>query len=246
MASRLGKTEKQEYRRLAKKSLRALRDGSDAPRAATAARSILTAYDTIADASPHKAKWECASGCAYCCHMPVHLTAIEAALVAAHILEAFDDDARQAAAEKLQETAGRLDGLSETEFKDARNPCALLDDEGRCSVYTARPLACRGFHSMSADVCKQSFESNDVACDEARDRETEEACARLVVAMHSVSNAGGFGTPRYELNSALARLLRPGQTEPVTDVSAALAGARARPSPMDVPLERIIARFRER
>jgi Fe-S-cluster containining protein len=210
-----------------------------------AAKGVLASFDAIAETSPRKPEWACASGCSYCCHMPVHLTAVEAVAIAAYVYESFDVPARADTAQRLASTAEAIAPMSDAEFKDSRNPCALLDDEGRCSVYEARPLACRGFHSTSAEVCQASFESNDTRCDAARDRGTEDVCARMVVAMHAVSRAGSLGDRRFELNSAVARLVTPGASAVPDDVVAALEGARAKPSPLDVPLNAIIARFRD-
>ncbi len=177
--------------------------------------------------------------------MPVHMTALEAIDVADHVLTQFGEQERQRAAERVASTAERIARMSETEFKDSRTPCALLDDRGRCTVYEVRPLACRGFHSTSVDVCRASFDSNDTACDAARDRVTEDLCARLVVAMHAISRAGELGSLRFELHSALTRLLGPGRTGSTQEVVQALEGVRSRPSPLDVPLEAVIARLRD-
>jgi Fe-S-cluster containining protein len=40
-------------------------------------------------------------------------------------------------------------------------PCAMLI-EGMCSVYDARPGACRGFSSTSAEMCRRGFEGEAV------------------------------------------------------------------------------------
>jgi Fe-S-cluster containining protein len=209
-----------------------------------ATKALLAAYDGIADASPHKSKWACAASCSYCCHMPVHLTAIEALAVAQHAVDTFDETAREHAAQRLASTAASIAEMDEHAFKNSRTPCALLGKDGTCTVYAARPLACRGFHSTSVDVCKASFESNDTPADGARDRKTEDVCARMVVALHAVSRAGGLADVRFELNSAVARLLPPGADAIPIDVTGALEGARGKPSPLDVPLARIIGRFR--
>jgi hypothetical protein len=43
-------------------------------------------------------------------------------------------------------------------------PCGLLVD-GACSVYEARPGACRGFTSTSAEMCRRGFEGEAVQVD---------------------------------------------------------------------------------
>jgi Fe-S-cluster containining protein len=242
MASRFERTRDRELRRLARNELRALAEGGGSDRGRDAALALESAFDAIAETAPGRARWECSAGCSFCCHMPVHVSAIEAVILAEHVRRSFDDDARERVIERLSATAAAIAQMNENEFKDSRTPCSLLADDGRCTVYEARPLACRGFHSTAVSVCEASYGSNDVRCDDARDRTTEEACARMIVAMHAVSDAAGLGTTRYELNSALARLL----PEPAKDAATALAGTRGKPAPLDVSLAAVISRFRAR
>lgn len=44
----------------------------------------------------------------------------------------------------------------------AKLPCPLLRD-GACSIYEARPLACRMHHSQSVEACASNFEDPDRA-----------------------------------------------------------------------------------
>lgn len=70
----------------------------------------------------------CGRGCNQCCHVELELLPIEAEAVARH-LASLDADSRDAirarAAEKL----------------DRR--CVMLDAEGACAIYGARPTVCR-------------------------------------------------------------------------------------------------------
>lgn len=45
----------------------------------------------------------------------------------------------------------------------ARVPCALLGDDGACSVYAARPLACRAASSLDAGACARALDRGDAS-----------------------------------------------------------------------------------
>jgi Fe-S-cluster containining protein len=102
----------------------------------------------------------CAPGCASCCHVHVEATLPEILAVAAHLVETRSPAAIAALREQLSRHVDRVASLSDEERWAARIPCALLGDEGRCTVYPARPLRCRAFHSTSAAVCRDAFEGH--------------------------------------------------------------------------------------
>ena len=88
-----------------------------------------------------------------CCHNWILVTAPEVFLIAAEIgrrASAGQDVARiaQAAA------AGR--GLDRDARLERRLACPMLASH-LCSIYTVRPLACRGFFSLSLEACQAVF-----------------------------------------------------------------------------------------
>ncbi|MBT8492384.1 MAG: YkgJ family cysteine cluster protein [Deltaproteobacteria bacterium] len=96
---------------------------------------------------------QCSSGCHDCCHTRLSITVIEATAIVRH-LAALPDDQRAA----IQRAAKGAIGEG----------CAALDEQGRCRVYTARPLICRS-HGLPirrrepgrslpvVDVCFRNF-----------------------------------------------------------------------------------------
>lgn len=103
----------------------------------------------------------CGPGCADCCRRELTVTSVEAARIA-HLLASMPASQREAIAARA----------------DRGEPCAALDEEGRCSVYAARPLVCRShglplrFEEPSAsgrrslpvlDVCPLNFKGRDLA-----------------------------------------------------------------------------------
>jgi Fe-S-cluster containining protein len=48
-------------------------------------------------------------------------------------------------------------GLTPDERWAKRIPCALLGQDGGCSIHPVRPLRCRAFHSCDAGRCRSAF-----------------------------------------------------------------------------------------
>jgi hypothetical protein len=94
----------------------------------------------------------CAPGCACCCSLPVETTPAEALyawLWAEHLA-----DARFAA---IATRGGSLERQAGTAPAPGI-PCPFLEADGRCAVYAARPLACRGWNSIDAAACRAVYD----------------------------------------------------------------------------------------
>lgn len=104
----------------------------------------------------------CARGCLHCCYNQVSLTPPEAVYLGLHVLERFGPAERDEAAGRVQQLLGVIRGLTRRQLGDVRHltPCAFLRD-GACSVHAARPLACRGWNSVSVEACRLSVELRD-------------------------------------------------------------------------------------
>lgn len=72
----------------------------------------------------------CRAGCSACCHAQLTVCDVEAAL-ARESLRALDEAARDRLAARL------------TEPRADRDPCVMLELDGRCAIYEGRPLVCR-------------------------------------------------------------------------------------------------------
>jgi Fe-S-cluster containining protein len=98
---------------------------------------------------PGEAKPACARGCSHCCHQRVEVTAPEVFLLA-RVLRARPDAARDARIAAIASAPEAMDGRA---YHRKQVRCALLGDDGACTVYAARPIACRRHHSTDAAVC---------------------------------------------------------------------------------------------
>jgi Fe-S-cluster containining protein len=91
---------------------------------------------TDATGARREADMTCSAGCSSCCHAWLTVSAVEAHEIAL-ALSRLGDDAREAVRQRGERELRR----EASQAAPAR--CAMLDDEGRCDVYEARPLVCR-------------------------------------------------------------------------------------------------------
>ncbi|MBK8256878.1 MAG: YkgJ family cysteine cluster protein [Polyangiaceae bacterium] len=147
----------------------------------------------------------CEAGCADCCRRELSITSVEAAAIEA--LFSTMSDAMRA------EIRARADNAE---------PCAALDESGRCLVYTARPLVCRS-HGVPIrfappaearakalpmlDVCPKNFEGAsladvDPAC--VLDQQTMSVMLGLIDTVYTQERGGARGE-RVALRDVLRR-----------------------------------------
>jgi len=79
-------------------------------------------------AARHGDDMQCAAGCAGCCRGGLSVTEVEAEEIRA-ALAALPAETRRRAAARAS--------------VDTRDRCAALEADGRCAIYSARPLVCR-------------------------------------------------------------------------------------------------------
>lgn len=90
----------------------------------------------------------CQKGCNHCCYFPVAVTPLEGITMYRWLHER--GLWKRAFKAKLQETHERVWGLSASVWLLGLIPCALLQEDGSCGIYEARPFACRTTFSVSA------------------------------------------------------------------------------------------------
>lgn len=101
---------------------------------------------------------ECAKGCTFCCHTIVALTPPEAFYVAEFIERTRTPEAFALTVEKVRADDATTRGMRGLERWGKAVPCSLLKTEdGACSAYSGRPLACRGVLSSSRRGCEAAF-----------------------------------------------------------------------------------------
>lgn len=176
----------------------------------------------------------CRPGCSHCCHQRVGVTVPEALAVASTLV------ATRTAAE-LRELRTRIErayaatrGLTRDERNSPKHPCPLLED-GLCSIYEVRPLACRGVHSLDEQACSSRLHDRERRAAYERGELPGHSFVEPVRAVHAVS-AGlqlglheGFGMDMRPLDLTAALFLLLGgsaPSEPASEPASELAAAR--------------------
>ena len=150
---------------------------------------------------------ECERGCSYCCHLRVEIRPHEAFALAHHVQTKLGADARARALARIERNLARIAGLAPQAHVRAGIPCALLED-GACSVYEARPAACRKYYSVSRSVCRDAFNDTSAPLTGAIENETVRLAGNAVALGHAKGlEEAGYDTQLYELHFALNRAL---------------------------------------
>lgn len=168
-------------------------------RASRAAEWAHGFFETSLVRNPSQHKIDCKKGCAFCCKVTVRATAPELFLLAHHIRtdRNRDFDAVLARVRAADDETRPLDPVQRAQ---SRSPCALLVDES-CSVYEARPGACRAMASISAAVCERAFHGEKIAV------QTPSVWNMVrnahMQALWAALEAAGLPATRYELHHGL-------------------------------------------
>jgi Fe-S-cluster containining protein len=150
------------------------------------------------------AKIECRKGCSFCCHLNVTSTVLEAVQIAAAIRAGSRANLEQAVL-AASDAHADLDPASRLALKSA---CPLLV-LGACSIYEARPLACRALMSQSARACERHFNSPGNAAAPAPTLVTPRLIASgFITGEIAAMRDLGLAAHLVELTAALAALLR--------------------------------------
>lgn len=126
----------------------------------------------------------CKAGCNWCCYLMVSVTGSEIRAIQWYIEKKMTPEEQDKLWERVLSASEQLDKLFEipnttdirrrhriaSSFVDlpgapkkrleAKIACPFLVD-GKCSIYAARPLACRGYTSQSETACKELYETGE-------------------------------------------------------------------------------------
>jgi len=173
-------------------------------------RSAHKGFDRAYDDAPAAAlaAVACRAGCGTCCHVPVGVQAHEVLLAAEFIQRTYSPADLDAVIAGTSAHRAAFAGRTMNERAAQKRPCVLLRD-GSCTIYEARPEACRSHHSRNLDGCRSNLESGvdtvDVLIPEIR--------ARMFAVMLAIDQAGaeaGFDGRAYDFGSALHEALTDG------------------------------------
>lgn len=118
-----------------------------ANRARVVHRKIEEEKAKVAEEKPERAKKiSCRNGCAFCCHIQVHVTPDEADLMAERVRGGLEIDMA-----KLKEMTTLPEDNDEFWIRQPipLKKCIFLGDDNLCSVYDDRPAVCRNYEVTS-------------------------------------------------------------------------------------------------
>jgi Fe-S-cluster containining protein len=174
-----------------------------------AAKDVFLAYAEAAEQTDPRYTVACHAGCWFCCTIPVAVTVFEAAMVRSAV-HALPDDQQQAIWGRLAEHIDLQDqALADADGQHIafRRRCPLLSDQGQCSVYEGRPLACRSLLSLDAERCRRTFLEDDRGDPSIPFTLTNNAAISGIPELMITLNEGRLDHyPSYELASALYAL----------------------------------------
>ncbi len=161
------------------------------------------AYATAPETA--RASVACRAGCDACCHVPVGVQAHEVLIAAQHVQTYFSPEALEALIVRAEAHRAAFAGRTSVQRLELRTPCVLLKD-GNCSIYDARPEACRSHHSHDAQACRTNLESGredlDVYIPGVRGR-----MFAVMLAIDQAAVEAGFDGRAYDFGSALHEAL---------------------------------------
>ena len=157
-------------------------------------------------AATAKAAVACRAGCGACCHVPVGVQAHEVLIAAEYIQTDFSPDELDEAIKRTAVHRAAYAGRTGRQRAALNLPCALLLEDGNCSIYEARPEACRSHHSHNAEACRANLDlvvqQVDVTIPALR--------SRMFAVMLGIDQAvveAGFDGRAYDFGSALHEAL---------------------------------------
>ncbi len=147
----------------------------------------------------------CRAGCGTCCRVPVGVQAHEVLLAAEYIQTHFPPADLEGAIARAAAHRAAFAGRTMRERAALKSPCPLLRDES-CSIYEARPEACRSHHSHTLDGCRNNLELENALVDVFIPAVRGRMFAVMLGIDQAVAEAG-FDGRAYDFGSALYEAL---------------------------------------
>lgn len=102
----------------------------------------------------------CTKGCHWCCHQAVFANSYELHFLSERIRTKFNSGKIKDVAARAEAKHAATSELDEDEMLKYKAPCPLLS-EGACSVYEARPMACRIYLSTKLETCIEFYKHSE-------------------------------------------------------------------------------------
>ncbi len=143
----------------------AIQDGFSNKSLFSAIESLYAAIDGVNDsllelARRQNIQVDCKKGCHWCCHQAVYANSYELHYLSEQLKSKFTDEEFSSVVSLAEKKNAVTSKLTTDEVLKFKSPCPLLK-EGSCSIYTARPMACRIYLSTQLDSCLEFYHHPD-------------------------------------------------------------------------------------
>ena len=168
-------------------------------------------HDGRIAAAPDVGTLACREGCTWCCHFTVDVRAVEVFRILDFVEQSFTPEEKARVYAEVRVNSQALSKLSEDARVTRNVKCPFLN-EGRCTIYAARPQSCRNYHATNVAGCQQSYEEpGNLDIDPDFAPGVWQVGQAHVEAFSSGMSEAGYDVNAYELNCALdAALADPG------------------------------------
>ncbi len=172
-------------------------------------RRALARFDELGarTATEGGVKPACCEGCSLCCWLRVDVHAHEVFLIAQFVRARFSEADLSALIVRLAVHSAKVLPLTPYEHATQNIVCPLFQD-GRCSIYAARPHSCRRHHSLDFAACQFTYDHpTDLEAPAAHDRDLFRALTEAMQESAETYARLGYDDTIYELGTALAEAL---------------------------------------
>lgn len=149
----------------------------------------------------------CTAGCAHCCSQRVEVRAYEAFVLAQFVQNKVDAPRRAQILRGLSDNMRRIAPLTREQHVRAGIACALLEN-GVCTVYDARPAACRKYYSVSVATCQAAAQDPAAPLSGPLEHDNLRLAGNAIaLGFAKGAEEAGFNSDLYELHAALTAAL---------------------------------------
>jgi Fe-S-cluster containining protein len=160
-------------------------------------------HDSRIASAPDVGTLACRAGCFWCCYYSVDVRAAEVFTILQAVERTFTPEQKAQVYAEIRANSLALQGANDVERMRRNVKCPFLQ-EGRCSIYDARPQMCRNYHATSAVGCQLSYEDpENLDIDPEFAPYVYQAGNAHVEAFTQAMSDAGYDTNVYELNCAL-------------------------------------------
>ena len=160
-------------------------------------------HDARIAAAPDVGSLACRAGCTWCCYFTVDVRAAEVFRIIDVVESSFTPEEKTRVYSEVHVNSAAFGMLGEGERVTRNVKCPFLN-EGRCTIYLARPQSCRNYHATNVAGCQQSYEEPDnLDIDPDFAPGVYQAGIAHVEAVSGAMGDSGYDVAAYELNCAI-------------------------------------------